>query len=190
MGIALGHAYEIINYFTKDDNKIDKLKKLVNAARKEKKPVKRPAVIPKIPKIVTVNMNWYDYNTTKGKFCQVKSIHGGGKICPKMDKFSTLDLVLEEMKSRFFPNEKNKCKGEINHYVIELCNQRLEMLHNLKDTTIVQYKEKHALKEVKFILRTKKKSRIEILENKISQDKEQSDSDLFQSPLKRKVIKK
>ena len=98
----------------------------------------------------------------KNKFCQIKEINGEGKVCPRLKYDDTLETVFETMKNSFFPEGKNGI-AKLWDLIVVICSSRMIVVDDFK-TTLEEYKDKNG--NLKFILRTKQLTKIQMIERR------------------------
>lgn len=157
MGMALAHVYLLTDNFATEQKKA-KLGELVKSARVS---YNEKSLKNKKGKVM-VTLNWYHFNEKKNKFCQIKEINGGGKVCPRLKYDDTLEPVFETMKNSFFPEGKNGI-AKLCDLIVVICSSRMIVVDDFK-TTLEEYKDKNG--NLKFILRTKQLTKIQMIERR------------------------
>ena len=177
MGMALGHIYQLFEMFS---SKTKKLQGLIKDARKTTRMGKKNT---KKRGTIKVVFNWYNYDSKKKKFSIIKEVKGGGRRTKNYEQETTLNLIFEDMKSIFFPNEISQ-KGKLLEFEVKLCDFKLNEIDN-QEKSILEYREQHCCKETKLILKTKLLGRFERLQSLSKTTYYSSDEDF--APIKKQV---
>ena len=184
MGIALADAYLIINKFveTNTPGRNERLRELLVNARSREKNVKIGCKRSK-PNELTVTFCWFNFNTLKGKYTQVRELQGGGRRTKVVSRQSTIENIKVMARNIFFPDGKSRSLKFISDYSFSLGDYALGELTDMS-MKLEEYIEEHSLKHVKtkFNFLTKPLTQMQKILSSVSNFTDDEDDDFLAQP--------
>lgn len=145
MGLAVAHAYQIIEKFS---NNKTRLKQLMDNARKRPEQKRRKKCE------LSITITWYDFDKKKNRFVQVRAPKGGGIRQLQMSRVTPVRDVLDKALDIFFPRGKSRKGCNVYDYSSSLGDFSQTEIDNLH-ISLESYMEQFGFRELKFCLMTK-----------------------------------
>ena len=155
MGVALADARLLIEKF-KAHKRVEELASMVQAVRSGHNQTKKRKAGGNAGDKVKLEYSWHHYDAMKKKYCVVRLASGGGVRYGYHDRKEKLEMVLEDIKTKFFPNGKS-AKGNLTNLNFQFLGGDKSAVENLNCNIEEYFLSKSWKNNKKFYLQTKLK---------------------------------